>query len=181
MHDRLAAGDSPACRYSRDDVPLPWPDRRSRNGGVQVDGHRRVPPRSPRRATPGSPGPVGERGPMRKVPRVDGALTVPPRVNASASQCSRRQPARKRPRSSPCRRCWPGPGRYPGRSCIKRWWARVTGNSPALATRLVVKRDMRSGWLRGSIYWVLLVLGSVCCFKTIIPDSQEHPLAASGH
>ena len=30
---------------------------------------------------------------------------------------------------------------------------------------------MRSGWLRGSIYWVLLVLGSVCCYKTIIPDS----------
>ena len=23
---RPAAGDSPACRYSRDDVPLPWPD-----------------------------------------------------------------------------------------------------------------------------------------------------------
>ena len=28
-------------------------------------------------------------------------------------QCSHRPPARKRPRSSPCRRCWPGPGRYP--------------------------------------------------------------------
>ena len=23
--------------------------------------------------------------------------------------------------------------------------------------------------------------GRLCCFKTIIPDSQEHPLAASGH
>ena len=38
---------------------------------------------------------------------------------------------------------------------------------------------MRSGWLRGSIYWVLLVLGSVCCYKTIIPDSWGHPLASS--
>ena len=38
---------------------------------------------------------------------------------------------------------------------------------------------MRSGWLRGSIYWVLLVLGSgFAVFKTIIPDSQEPP---SGH
>ena len=39
---------------------------------------------------------------------------------------------------------------------------------------------IRSGWLRGSIYWVLLVLGSVCGYKTIIPESQEHLLAASG-
>ena len=38
---------------------------------------------------------------------------------------------------------------------------------------------MRSGWVRGSIYWVLLVLGSVCCYKTIIPDSKEHPFASS--
>ena len=34
---------------------------------------------------------------------------------------------------------------------------------------------MRSGWLRGSIYWVLLVLGPVCCYKTIIPDSWGAP------
>ena len=33
---------------------------------------------------------------------------------------------------------------------------------------------IRSGWLRGSIYWVLLVLGSVCGYKTIIPEAQEH-------
>ena len=33
------------------------------------------------------------------------------------------------------------------------------------------------------IYWVLLgapFLGPVCCYKTIIPDSEEHPLATSG-
>ena len=39
---------------------------------------------------------------------------------------------------------------------------------------------IRSGWLRGSIYWVLLVLGSVCCYKTIIPEAQEHFLVSSG-
>ena len=39
---------------------------------------------------------------------------------------------------------------------------------------------MRSGWWRGGIYWVLLFLGPVLCFKTIIPDSEEHPLATSG-
>ena len=38
----------------------------------------------------------------------------------------------------------------------------------------------RSGWLRCSIYWVLLVLGSVCGYKTIIAEAQEHLLAASG-
>ena len=27
-----------------------------------------------------------------------------------------------------------------------------------------------------SLFW-----GRLCCFKTIIPDSQEHPLATSGH
>ena len=34
--------------------------------------------------------------------------------------------------------------------------------------------------VRGSIYWVLLVLGSVCCFKTIIPDWRTSLLPASG-
>ena len=40
---------------------------------------------------------------------------------------------------------------------------------------------MRSGWLRGSIYWVLLVWGSVCVSRTIIPDAQEHFLTPSAH
>ena len=39
---------------------------------------------------------------------------------------------------------------------------------------------IRSGWLRGSIYWVLLVLGSVCGYKTIIPEAQEYFLVSSG-
>ena len=39
---------------------------------------------------------------------------------------------------------------------------------------------MWSGWLRGSIYWVLLVWGRFCVWETIIPEAQEHfltPLA----
>jgi hypothetical protein len=36
------------------------------------------------------------------------------------------------------------------------------------------------GVVRGSIYRVLLVLGSVCGYKTIIPEAQEYLLAASG-
>ena len=33
---------------------------------------------------------------------------------------------------------------------------------------------MWSGWLRGSIYWVLLIWGRFCVTKTIIPAAQEH-------
>ena len=38
---------------------------------------------------------------------------------------------------------------------------------------------MRSGWWRGSIYWVLLVSGWFSISKTIIPDAQEHFLTHS--
>ena len=38
---------------------------------------------------------------------------------------------------------------------------------------------MQSGWSSGSIYWVLLVWGGVCVFKTIIPEAQEHCLTPS--
>ena len=34
--------------------------------------------------------------------------------------------------------------------------------------------------IQDSCYWVLLVPGSVFCFKTIIPEAQEHLIAASG-
>ena len=33
---------------------------------------------------------------------------------------------------------------------------------------------MRSGWLRSSIFWVLLVWGRFCVSETIIPETQEH-------
>ena len=38
---------------------------------------------------------------------------------------------------------------------------------------------IRSGWI-AQRSWVLLVLGSVCCYKTIIPEAQEHCLVSSG-
>ena len=48
---------------------------------------------------------------------------------------------------------------------------------------VVVKRDLDAigmvcvvASIGCSLFW-----GRLCCFKTIIPDSQEHPLAASGH
>ena len=39
---------------------------------------------------------------------------------------------------------------------------------------------MRSGWLRDSIYWVLLFWDRVSVSKTIIPEAQEHFLVSSG-
>ena len=38
---------------------------------------------------------------------------------------------------------------------------------------------IRSGSLRGSIYWVLLVSGRFCVSKTIIPEAPEHFLTSS--
>ena len=45
--------------------------------------------------------------------------------------------------------------------------------SPALLTKRWSSKVIwtRSGWWLGSIYWVLLVLGSVYCYK---PLSQMH-------
>ena len=53
--------------------------------------------------------------------------------------------------------------------------------SPALATRRWSSKRMR---IRSGLFlWQHLLgapfLGPVFCFKTIIPDSQEHPLASS--
>ena len=103
----------------------------------------------------------------RKVPRVDGALTVEPRVqavppvrNASASSMQSPpasadtirviilSPALARPGARPrSRHCWTSSGR-------PRCWARVAGRSrPALATSRWSSKVIwiRSGWLRGSI------------------------------
>ena len=45
---------------------------------------------------------------------------------------------------------------------------------------VVVEGDLvRSRWLRGSIYWVLLVWGRFCVSKTIIVDAQENPSHSS--
>ena len=53
--------------------------------------------------------------------------------------------------------------------------------NPALATKRRSSKAtwMRSGWLRGSIYWVLLVWGCFSVSKTIIPDAQGHFLTPS--
>ena len=48
---------------------------------------------------------------------------------------------------------------------------------PALATSRVSSKAirMRSGWLRGSIYWVLLVLGSALLFQNHYPRFTGAP------
>ena len=131
----------------------------------------------------------------RKAPRVEGAFLRSRERRPSCRcatrrrrRCSRRQPARKRPASLSCRRGWPGPAHRPGPGAAvpigkgRGAGPKVAGRSrPALATRRWSSKViwMRSGWWPGSIYWVLLVLGSVCCYKTIIPEAQEHFLTHS--
>ena len=138
----------------------------------------------------------------RKVPRVDGALTtqpmapaVPPVRKTSASSmpppiraCPRESggggatrviilsPVLARPGASLRSRCRSTIGGRP------RCRARVAGRiSPALATRRWSSKAtvMRSGSLRGRIYWVLLVWGRFGVSKTIIPEAQEHFLTPS--
>ena len=118
---------------------------------------------------------------------MDGALTVPPRVQAvppvrNTSASSMQSPPASadatsviilslvfaRPGASPrSRRCRTSSGR-------PRCRARVAGrSSPALATKRRSSKVIwiRSGWLRGSIYWVLLFRGRFFATK---PLSQKH-------
>ena len=118
---------------------------------------------------------------------MDGALTVPPRVQAvppvrNTSASSVQSPPASadatsviilslvfaRPGASPrSRRCRTSSGR-------PRCRARVAGrSSPALATKRRSSKVIwiRSGWLRGSIYWVLLFRGRFFATK---PLSQKH-------
>ena len=123
---------------------------------------------------------------MTTQPRVQAVLPVrnasassmqSPPASAEVTRVEILSPGLARPGASPRSRCrstsWGRP----------RCKARVAGRSrPALATRRWSSKVIwiRSGWLRGNIYWVLLVLGSVCCYKTIIPEAQEHFLVSSG-
>ena len=102
-----------------------------------------------------------------------------PPARAEATRVSILLPVLARPGALPKSRwLWTSPGRPKRR-------ARVAGRiSPALATRRWSSKTtkttrIRSGLLRGSIYWVILGLGSVCCYKTIIPEAQEHFLTPS--
>ena len=147
---------------------------------------RRVPPRpaKPGPATRGSPGRVDGRCPTVP-PRV---LAVPPVRNTSAASMQS-PPASAdatsviilslvfaRPGASPrSRHCRTSSGR-------PRCRARVAGrSSPALHQAAVVEGDLDPV---GVVAWQHLLgapfPGSVFCYKTIIPEAQEHLLAASG-
>ena len=108
----------------------------------------------------------------RKVPRVEGALAVKPSTRAvpparSTSASSMQSPLARAEATrviilSPV---FARPGAPPRSRCFRRSWgrprrrARVAGRiSPALATRRWSSKAIwiRSGWLRGSIYRVLL-------------------------
>ena len=128
---------------------------------------------------------------------MDGALTtqpmapaVPPVRNTSASSMKSPPASAEATRVSSLSPGFARPGASPRSTCLSttsrrpRCWARVTGrSSPALApgggrqTRFGCDRDgCVVASIGCSLFW-----GRLCCFKTIIPDSQEHPLSTSGH
>ena len=97
-------------------------------------------------------------------------------ASAEATSVITLSPRLARPGASPRSRCR-------STSCGRpRCKASVAGRiRPALLTRRWSSKAtwMRSGWLRGSIFWVLFVSGWFCLSKTIIPDAQEHFLTPS--
>ena len=131
----------------------------------------------------------------RKVPRVEGALTTLPRVQAvppvrNTSASSMQSPPASADATSVIilSPVLARPGARPRSKYRSTSWGRprckanVAGRiSPALLTRRWSSKAMRmrSGWWRGSIYWVLLVSGWFSISKTIIPDAQEHFLTHS--
>ena len=97
-------------------------------------------------------------------------------ASADATSVITLSPGWARPGASPRSRCR-------STSCGRpKCKASVAGRiKPALLTRRWSSKAtwMRSGWLCGSIYWVLLVSGWISLSKTIIPDAQEHFLTPS--
>ncbi len=180
------------------------------DGGIEVDGERYV-----AGARAGGPGP-GQQLPAHPVELtvappeaaqegaqslpsrkrgVDGALTVPPRVqavppvrNTLASSMQSPPASAEATRVSILSPGFARPGASPIDVAVGDFTqAQVLGQGhreqqPGIAIRRWSSKTiwMRSGWLGGSIYWVLLFWDRFA-LKTIIPDSQEHPLAASGH
>ena len=167
---------------------------------------RRVPPRPsrPGPAAHGSPGPVGGRGPTGSCAgtspepalakaggggRFDHAPQHrggPPRTQRSSvvNAATARQ-RRGHQRQQLVSRVRP-PRRIPevevtvNEFTQAQQWACVAGrSSPALLTRRWSSKAMRmrSGWWRGSIFWVLVLWDRFFAAK---PLSQKHLLAASG-
>ena len=125
---------------------------------------------------------------------MDGALTTQPRHRPSHQRaahrrrrCSRRLPARKRPASASCPQCSPVPALRRGQGDGRRVPAGPGAGLgwPAGAGRHWPPGDGRQedADTVGFVLWQHL-LGAPCfragfCSKTIIPDSEEHPLASS--
>ena len=117
--------------------------------------------------------------------KADGALTTQPRTPSPTSAqrmgCSRRLPARKtsqRPQCSPVPALRRGQGdgrRVPAGPGAGLGWPAGAGRH--WPPGMVVKEDADTRVCLWQIYWVLLVSGRGS--KTIIPDSEEHPLASS--
>ena len=120
-------------------------------------------------------------------PRVDGAFTVPPRVlavpPARSASSNRPQPAQTPPASSSCRSCSPAPGHRPVEALTSSGRPGAAPGWPEGAARHwpPIEGDLDSV---GVVAWQHLLgapfPGSVFCYKTIIPEAQEHLLAASG-
>ena len=134
-----------------------------------------------------SRGRLCERGPVcrklgGKVPRVDGALTTQPRAQAAP-------PALRRPASATCSLCSPAPPwrAAEGEVIVDEFLqAQVMGEGGRQEQAgighqaVVVKDDADSVGIVVCQY----LLGAPCfragfCSKTIIPDSEEHPLVSS--
>ena len=99
-----------------------------------------------------------------------------PPASADATSVITLSPGRARPGASPRSRCRSTSCGRP--KCRRSVAGRIR---PALLTRRWSSKAiwMRSGWLSGSIFWVLPVSGWISLSKTIIPDAQEHFLTPS--
>ena len=131
----------------------------------------------------------------RKVPRVDGALTMPPSVqavspvrNTSASSMQSPPAMAEATRGITCRRCGPSGSVAQVEVFVHQFTQTETPSQgggrhqPGIGHQaVIVEGDIDAV---GVVTWQHLLgapfPGSVFCFKTIIPDAQEHLLDASG-
>ena len=196
-----AAGDSPAGQCNHGDAPPPWPVRRSRtwsSPGRWSTALRRVRSQRPRRpgqqlpahpiqladVAPPEAAQESSQGGWRLDYTADGASCpagtqhvgvvneVAPsqrRGHQGQQLVSRVRPPRRVSQvRRGYRRLHAGPGAglgSPGGAA--QHWAPGGGRQTPIW--------MRSGWLRGSIYWVLLVLGSALLFQNHYPRFTGAP------